>query len=294
MHRTFGCMEASMADLKPMSTGAIDLNRLERLGAEFDSWNALLESEGRVSGATAADIQQRKKRLTALQIRYDRLRLSASETPSLDHSLASELPQLGLCTEDERELCEQYLDARLKILSHMRENLAKVMTWVDQAASLQKAGWRVKWRLSRIRRYVNQLELERQRLEPHLMLQNHNWKKIADCLLFYRAPYAEASNRRFAFESIIRLSHRIDQLQKHVQHLQGKTNRMEQWLKQAARRLQSLKPGEPPLADDMRLITQKIDQIGFEDLRRSRSRLAVARRYLEAYLITPDAEEETR
>ncbi len=273
-----------MAEL-PIAPGTLpEVGRLQRLSRKLDSWEILLESESRIPGVSERDLLKRRKRLHELRQRFEILRLQL-EAPGMQGSSApAQLPPLDLCSPEERQLCEQYLDAQTKISQHLRDQLARVMQWVDHAATGQKKGWRAKMRLTKIRRYLVDLEQERQRLDPHRAKQSHNWETVADRLLLYRDRSAEVSDARLAFEKIVRLTNNVAQLQTQVHQLQNKTNRMDIWLKQAHKRLKGQKPPLPPLAEDIRLVTHKIDLLGLEDLSRSRSRISLARKYLEKYL----------
>lgn len=273
-----------MAELETAPANLSELGRLQRLGRKLDSWEVLLESHSRSPGLSEKDLQRRRKRLEDLRQRWEVLRLRL-ESSSLNETEGSvQLPPLDLCSPEERVLCEQYLDAQYKISEQLRLQLEKVLRWVDQAAQGQKPGWRAKVRLAKIRRFLLELDEERQRLDPHRARQSHHWEKLADRLLLYRDPHAEVADTRLAFEKVVRLTNQVASLQNQIHELQHKTQRMEQWLKQAHKRLRSQRAPSPPLAEDLRLITHKIDLLGLEDLNRSKSRIALARRYLEKFL----------
>lgn len=273
-----------MAELQAAQGALPEVGRLQRLGRKLDSWEILLESESRFSGIPEREVAKRRKRLLELRQRFEILRLQIESPPIQDGTIPAQLPPLDLCSGEERQLCEQYLDAQLKISQHLREQLLRVMQWVDQAATGQKNSWRAKMRLSKIRRYLMDLDQERQSLDPHRAKQTHNWEILADRLLLYRDRNAEVSDARLAFEKIVRLTNNVAKLQSQVHQLQNRTSRMDNWLKQAHRQLKGQKAPLPPLAEDLRLVTQKIDILGLEDLNRSKSRINLARRYLEKYL----------
>lgn len=273
-----------MAELETAPANLSELGRLQRLGRKLDSWEVLLESHSRSPGVAEKDLQRRRKRLMDLRQRWEVLRLRLETTSLGDTGSSVELPPLDLCSPEERVLCEQYLEAQYKINEQLRLQLEKVLHWVDQATKGQKPGWRAKMRLAKIRRFLVEIEEERQRLDPHRAKQTHNWERLADRLLLYRDPHAEVADTRLAFEKVVRLTNQVASLQDQIHDLQHKTHRMEHWLKQAHKRLRSLRPPTPPLAEDLRLVTHKIDLLGLEDLNRSKSRIALARRYLEKYL----------
>ncbi|MCX6129657.1 MAG: hypothetical protein NTX25_11405, partial [Proteobacteria bacterium] len=114
--------------------------------------------------------------------------------------------------------------------------------------------------------------------------QLQNWKKITDRFLLIRGLQNEANDPRLAFSKIVQLTDAVGTLQQSVHTLQGKTQRMNAWLKQANKRLLLHRPIASPLAEDLRRTAQKLDSLGLEDLHRSKSRLALARKYLEKYL----------
>jgi hypothetical protein len=211
-----------------------------------------------------------------------RLRMEAPTV--LEQGKSFQLPPLDLCTGDEHILCDQYLDAQLKISEHLCEQLTKVHRWVEEATAAGKSSWRMKLRLTKIRRYLSDLEQERQALEPHRVRQLQNWEKLVDKMLLYRDQFQEVGDTRLAFEKIVRLTDSVSSLQEKVHTLQNKIQKMDAWLKQAARRLMQSKLPPPPLAEDLRMAAMKIDGLGLEDLHRSKSRLALARKYLEKYL----------
>ncbi len=287
-----------MAELHTAPANLSELGRLQRLGRKLDSWEVLLENHGRSAGVSDRDLQRRRKRVSDLRQRWEllQMRLQTSEA-SEGYRSSGGLPPLDLCSHEEQILCEQYLDAQYKINQQLVLQLEKIMRWVDQATQGQKPGWRTKMRLAKIRRYLVELDDERQRLDPHRAKQSYNWEKLADGLLLYRDPHVEVSDTRLAFEKVVRLTSQVAALQNQIHELQSKTQRMEQWLKQAHKRLKGTRPPAPPLAEDLRLIAHKIDLLGLEDLNRSKSRIALARRYLEKYLdreapISLDEEDE--
>lgn len=273
-----------MAELQTAQGSLPDAGRLQRLGRKLDSWEILLDTESRFSGIPERELLKRRKRLHELRQRYEILRLQLDHPAHQDGALPTQMPPLDLCSNEERQLCEQYLDAQLKITQHLRDQLIKVMQWVDEASTGQKNGWRAKSRLAKIRRYLVELDQERQRLDPHRARQSHNWEMVADRMLLYRDQNADVSDARLAFEKIVRLTNNVAKLQAQIHHLQNKTSRMENWLKHAHKRLKAQKAPAPPLTEDLRLITQKIDVLGLEDLNRSKSRIGLARKYLEKYL----------
>ncbi|MDQ3235000.1 MAG: hypothetical protein M3Q07_24595, partial [Pseudobdellovibrionaceae bacterium] len=270
---------------RPHTSAASDAERLRRLFQKLDSWEVLLESKG----AQDRDWQKRRKRLHDLRQRLELLRLRTEAPTVLEQGQTYQLPPLDICTSDEHILCDQYLEAQLKISQHLNEQLTKVKRWVEEASAAGKNSWRMKLRLTKIRRYLGDLDQERQTLEPHRIRQLQNWEKFADKMLLYRDQYQEMGDTRLAFEKIVRLTDSVEALQQKVHASQNKIQRMEAWLKQATRRLLQTKSPLPPLAEDLRMAAQKIDGLGLEDLHRSKSRLALARKYLEKYLSrTPD------
>ncbi len=274
-----------MAGFRPHTSAASDAERLRRLFQKLDSWEVLLESKG----AQDRDWQKRRKRLHDLRQRLELLRLRTEAPTVLEQGQTYQLPPLDICTSDEHILCDQYLEAQLKISQHLNEQLTKVKRWVEEASAAGKNSWRMKLRLTKIRRYLGDLDQERQTLEPHRIRQLQNWEKFADKMLLYRDQYQEMGDTRLAFEKIVRLTDSVEALQQKVHASQNKIQRMEAWLKQATRRLLQTKSPLPPLAEDLRMAAQKIDGLGLEDLHRSKSRLALARKYLEKYLSrTPD------
>ncbi|WP_141731202.1 hypothetical protein [Oligoflexus tunisiensis] len=274
-----------MAGFRPHTSAASDAERLRRLFHKLDSWEVLLESPG----AQDKDWQRRRKRLHDLRQRLELVRLRMEAPTILEQGKTFQLPPLDICTGDEHILCDQYLEAQLRISQHLCEQLAKVNRWVGEAAAAGKGSWRMKLRLTKIRRYLSDLDQERQTLEPHRIRQLQNWDNFADRMLLYRDQYQEAGDTRLAFEKIVRLTDSVASLQQKVHVSQTKIQRMEAWLKQAARRLLQSKTPPAPLAEDLRMAAQKIDGLGLEDLHRSKSRLALARKYLEKYLSrTPD------
>lgn len=274
-----------MAGFRPHTSAASDAERLRRLFHKLDSWEILLESPG----AQDKDHQRRRKRLHDLRQRLELVRLRLEAPTVLEQGKSYQLPPLDICTSDEHVLCDQYLEAQLKISQHLCEQLTKVNRWVDDASSAGKSSWRMKLRLTKIRRYLSDLEQERQALEPHRVRQLQNWEKLVDKMLLFRDQFQEVGDTRLAFEKIVRLTDNVASLQQKVHALQSKVQRMEAWLKQAARRLIQSKTPPPPLAEDLRMAAAKIDGLGLEDLHRSKSRLALARKYLEKYLSrTPD------
>lgn len=275
-----------MAGFRPHTSAASDAERLRRLFQKLDSWEVLLESPG----AQDRDWQRRRKRLHDLRQRLELLRLRMEAPTVLEQGQTFQLPPLDICTSDEHTLCDQYLEAQLKISQHLCEQLVKVNRWVDEASAAGKNSWRMKLRLTKIRRYLSDLDQERQTLEPHRVRQLQNWEKLADKMLLYRDQQQhDIGDTRLAFEKIVRLTDSVAALQQKVHNSQNKIQRMEAWLKQAARRLMQSKIPAPPLAEDLRMTAQKIDGLGLEDLHRSKSRLSLARKYLEKYLSrTPD------
>ncbi|HYX39756.1 MAG TPA: hypothetical protein VE954_42215 [Oligoflexus sp.] len=274
-----------MTGFRPHTSAASDAERLRRLFQKLDSWEVLLESKG----AQDRDWQKRRKRLHNLRQRLELLRLRTEAPTVLEQGQTYQLPPLDICTSDEHILCDQYLEAQLKISQHLNEQLTKVKRWVEEASAAGKNSWRMKLRLTKIRRYLGDLDQERQTLEPHRIRQLQNWEKFADKMLLYRDQYQEMGDTRLAFEKIVRLTDSVEALQQKVHASQNKIQRMEAWLKQATRRLLQTKSPLPPLAEDLRMAAQKIDGLGLEDLHRSKSRLALARKYLEKYLSrTPD------
>jgi hypothetical protein len=274
-----------MAGFRPHTSAATDAERVRRLFHKLDSWEVLLESPG------AQDMvwQRRRKRLQDLRQRLELVRLRLEAPKALEHGKSFQLPPLAICTSDEHNLCDQYLDAQLKISQHLREQFTKVNRWVDEASAAGKSSWRMKLRLTKIRRYLGDLEGERQTLEPHRVRQLQNWEKLVDKMLLYRDQFQDAGDTHLAFEKIVRLTDSVTGLQEKVHTLQTKIQKMDAWLKQAARRMLQSKTPSPPLAEDLRMAAVKIDGLGLEDLHRSKSRLALARKYLEKYLSrTPD------
>jgi hypothetical protein len=269
-----------MAGFRPHTSAASDAERLRRLFHKLDSWEVLLESPG----AQDKDWQSRRKRLHDLRQRLELVRLRLEAPTFLEQGKSFQLPPLDLCTSDEHLLCDQYLDAQLKISEHLCEQLTKVHRWVEDATAAGKSSWRMKLRLTRIRRYLNDLEQERQALEPHRVRQLQNWDRLVEKMLLYRDQFQDVGDTRLAFEKIVRLTDSVAGLQEKVHALQGKIQKMDAWLKQAARRLMQSKLPPPPLAEDLRMAAMKIDGLGLEDLHRSKSRLALARKYLEKYL----------
>lgn len=274
-----------MAGFRPHTSAASDAERLRRLFHKLDSWEVLLESPG----AQDKDYQRRRKRLHDLRQRLELVRLRLEAPTILEQGKSFQLPPLDICTSDEHTLCDQYLEAQLKISQHLCEQLTKVNRWVDDASAAGKSSWRMKLRLTKIRRYLSDLEQERHALEPHRVRQLQNWEKLVDKMLLFRDQFQEVGDTRLAFEKIVRLTDNVSSLQQKVHALQTKIQRMEAWLKQASRRLIQSKTPPPPLAEDLRMAAVKIDGLGLEDLHRSKSRLALARKYLEKYLSrTPD------
>jgi hypothetical protein len=274
-----------MAGFRPHTSAASDAERLRRLFHKLDSWEVLLESPG----AQDQVWQRRRKRLHDLRQRLELVRLRLEAPTVLEQGKAFPLPPLDICTSDEHTLCDQYLEAQLKISQHLCDQLTKVNQWVEEASAAGKSSWRMKLRLTKIRRYLSDLEQERQALEPHRVRQLQNWEKLVDKMLLYRNQYQETGDTQLAFEKIVRLTDSVSGLQHKVHALQTKIQRMDAWLKQAARRLMQSKTPPPPLAEDLRMAAVKIDGLGLEDLHRSKSRLALARKYLEKYLSrTPD------
>ncbi len=274
-----------MAGFRPHTSAASDAERLRRLFHKLDSWEILLESPG----AQDKDHQRRRKRLHDLRQRLELVRLRLEAPTVLEQGKSLQLPPLDICTSDEHVLCDQYLEAQLKISQHLCEQLTKVHRWVDDASSAGKSSWRMKLRLTKIRRYLSDLEQERQALEPHRVRQLQNWEKLVDKMLLFRDQFQEVGDTRLAFEKIVRLTDNVASLQQKVHALQTKVQRMDAWLKQASRKLIQSKTPPPPLAEDLRMAAVKIDGLGLEDLHRSKSRLSLARKYLEKYLSrTPD------
>jgi len=269
-----------MSGFRPHTSAASDAERFRRLFQKLDSWEVLLESRG----AQDKDWQKRRKRLHDLRQRLELLRLRMAAPTVLEQGKTFQLPPLDICTSDEHTLCDQYLEAQLKISQHLCQQLTQVNDWVDDASAAGKSSWRMKLRLTKIRRYLSDLDQERQTLEPHRIRQLQNWEKLAEKMLLYRDQHQEMGDTRLAFEKIVRLTDSVAALQQKVHASQTKVQRMEAWLKQAARRLMQSKTPSPPLAEDLRMAAQKIDGLGLEDLHRSKSRLALARKYLEKYL----------
>jgi hypothetical protein len=269
-----------MSSFRPHTSAATDAERFRRLFQKLDSWEILLESRD----AQDKDWQKRRKRLHDLRQRLELLRVRMEGPMILEQGQTFQLPSLDICTSDEHRLCDQYLEAQLKISQHLSQQLSKVNGWIDDASSAGKSSWRMKLHLTKIRRYLSELDQERQTLEPHRIRQLQNWDKLADKMLLYRDQHQEMADTRLAFEKIVRLTDSVATLQQKVHASQTKIQRMEAWLKQAARRLMQSKMPPPPLAEDLRMAAQKIDGLGLEDLHRSKSRLALARKYLEKCL----------
>jgi hypothetical protein len=274
-----------MAGFRPHTSAASDAERVRRLFHKLDSWEVLLESPG----AQDKDWQRRRRRLEDLRQRLELVRLRLEAPKILEQGKSFQLPPLDICTSDEHTLCDQYLEAQLKISQHLCEQFTRVNRWVDDATAAGKSSWRMKLRLTKIRRYLSDLDQERQALEPHRLRQLQNWEKLVDKMLLYRDQFQDTNDTHLAFEKIVRLTDSVSGLQEKVHTLQNKIQRMDAWLKQAARRLTQSKTPAPPLAEDLRMAAMKIDGLGLEDLHRSKSRLALARKYLEKYLSrTPD------
>ncbi len=273
-----------MAGFRPHPQAAPDVERMRRLSRKLDSWEILMESPNSSGPIQDKDWQKRRKKLQELRQRLEMVRLRMEAPAILEQGQTFQLPPLELCTSDEHMLCDQYLEAQLKISQHLCEQLSKVNHWVDEASLAGKNSWRMKLRLTKIRRYLSDLDQERQSLEPHRIRQLQNWEKMADKMLIYRDRQSETGDTRLAFEKIVRLTDSVGSLQQNVHNLQTKVQKMDAWLKQATRRLTQQKSSPPPLAEDLRLAAQKIDGLGLEDLHRSKSRLALARKYLEKYL----------
>ena len=251
-----------MAGFRPHTSAASDAERLRRLFHKLDSWEVLLESPG----AQDKDWQRRRKRLHDLRQRLELVRLRLEAPTVLEQGKSFQLPPLDICTSDEHILCDQYLEAQLKISQHLCEQLTKVNRWVGDASVAGKSSWRMKLRLTKIRRYLSDLDQERQALEPHRVRQLQNWDKLVDKMLLYRDQFQEAGDTHLAFEKIVRLTDSVSGLQHKVHTLQTKIQRMDAWLKQAARRLIQSKTPPPPLAEDLRMAALKIDGLGLEDL----------------------------
>ena len=285
-----------MAGFRPGPQAAPDAERLRRLLRKLDSWEILLESPNPAASMQDRDWQKRRKRLQDMRRRLELVRLRLEAPAVLEQGQNFQLPPLELCSTDEHMLCDQYLEAQLKISQHLCDQLNRVIRWVDKSSLAGKSSWRMKLQLTKIRRYLSDLDQERQSLEPHRLRQVQNWEKLADKMLFYRDQNSDAGDTRLAFEKIVRLTDSVAHLQEKVHSSQNKIQRMETWLKQASRRLIQQKSPSPPLAEDLRLAAQKIDGLGLEDLHRSKSRLALARKYLEKYLSSipdlPTVEDE--
>jgi len=285
-----------MAGFRPGPQAAPDAERLRRLLRKLDSWEILLESPNPAASMQDRDWQKRRKRLQDMRRRLELVRLRLEAPAVLEQGQNFQLPPLELCSTDEHMLCDQYLEAQLKISQHLCDQLNRVIRWVDESSLAGKSSWRMKLQLTKIRRYLSDLDQERQSLEPHRLRQVQNWEKLADKMLFYRDQNSDAGDTRLAFEKIVRLTDSVAHLQEKVHSSQNKIQRMETWLKQASRRLIQQKSPSPPLAEDLRLAAQKIDGLGLEDLHRSKSRLALARKYLEKYLSSipdlPTVEDE--
>ncbi len=285
-----------MAGFRPGPQAAPDSERLRRLLRKLDSWEILLESPSPATSMQDRDWQKRRKRMQDMRRRLELVRLRLEAPAILEQGQNFQLPPLELCSTDEHTLCDQYLEAQHKISQHLCDQLNRVTRWVDDASLAGKGSWRMKLQLTKIRRYLSDLDQERQRLEPHRLRQVQNWEKLADRMLFYRDQNHDTGETRLAFEKIVRLTDSVAHLQEKVHSSQSKIQRMETWLKQASRRLVQQKSPAPPLAEDLRLAAQKIDGLGLEDLHRSKSRLALARKYLEKYLSSipdlPTVEDE--
>ncbi|MCX6128956.1 MAG: hypothetical protein NTX25_07815, partial [Proteobacteria bacterium] len=108
-----------MAGFIPPSTATSDTERLHRLQRRLDAWEVMLETPGQTSGNK--DWQKRQKRLQELRHRLELLIMRREVPPFLKKQQEIQLPPLEICSEDEHKLCEQYLDAQLKISQHLTD-----------------------------------------------------------------------------------------------------------------------------------------------------------------------------
>ena len=270
-----------------------ELRKLEALGQRLASWEVFVDNAGSEGSLNQQELPILHYHLALMRQRFEHARMRwlplDQKISPFDDGIG--LPPLPLCHREELLLVYQYLEARYRLTLLLEERSAEVQQAIDEGLERRQSGWRIKWRVSRLRKDLDELEAEKRSFDLHRNNAAHAWDLMSKCLMaFHDLSYDQVSTR-MVFERLIDLCHRVSTLQAELSGLDKKTKAMSAWLDKAEASLSPGSQAHGPLAEDIRIFTMRIDFMGLEDLSRSRARLALARKYVESYLAQNDQGE---
>jgi len=211
-------------------------DHLEQLSHQLVALEVALQDEYRQSTLSVQDYRQRYELVQGLQAELKKIQVCKQ----LGNSQAAAetdlgLPRLDGCTPDEKEVCQQFLDERLRLAEHLCQQTQTVTKWLEEAVR-GKGGWlATTLRLSKLRKKLGQLNYWHGELEDEDQRLSQMMHRLVASIRNRNQRDDVISNLKGLiniFYDLNRITGRVAKLKEAVQIENEAVAQMETWLRE--------------------------------------------------------------